>query len=262
MSELPGQNIYQSNKEAYRSARIVDEYLAASELQAPEQTILEILSPALGSMRMLDLGVGGGRTTPFFAPRVREYVGVDYSETMIAGCRARFQGTPLENCFRVGDAQSMPMFPDSAFDLVLFSFNGIDVLDPAQRETVYREIRRVCDAGSYFCFSSHNLGWLRNLNLKALPRHPLKFLNGLWKIVQLRALNYDYWPLRDDRIAVIREPERPLRQCFISASMQCRHLLEAGFSDARVFDLSGRELSSPFESVDPWLYYLCRVREA
>ena len=59
-----------------------------AHLQPPErQTILRIMRPRLSAMRMLDVGVGGGRTTVHFADLVQEYAGVDYSEINDSECR-------------------------------------------------------------------------------------------------------------------------------------------------------------------------------
>lgn len=39
-------------------------------------------------MTMLDIGVGAGQTTPYFAQSVKEYIGIDYSSQMIQACRS------------------------------------------------------------------------------------------------------------------------------------------------------------------------------
>ena len=75
-------------------------------------------------MKMLDIGVGGGRTTLHFAPLVKEYVGIDYSQNMIKACQERF----AQVSFQTADARSMGIFKDSTFDFILFSYNGIDYI--------------------------------------------------------------------------------------------------------------------------------------
>jgi ubiquinone/menaquinone biosynthesis C-methylase UbiE len=42
-------------------------------------------------MKMLDIGVGRGRTTMHFAQAAEEYWAIDYSEETIAACRERFR---------------------------------------------------------------------------------------------------------------------------------------------------------------------------
>lgn len=67
---------------------------------------------------VLDVGCGNGFSTAFFArqlPRVK-FVGVDYSERMIAAARA--QESP--NCvFRVADVLRLESLPEGKFDVVL-----------------------------------------------------------------------------------------------------------------------------------------------
>jgi ubiquinone/menaquinone biosynthesis C-methylase UbiE len=147
------------NKQVYRAVDVVHEYALQSHLQAPEESILRIMLPNLPTARMLDIGVGGGRTTLHFAKWVRAYVGMDYSDSMIKECRTRFSGYPDHIQFVVCDARSMGMFSDGSFDFVLFSFNGIDYVPHEDRLRIFQEVRRVGKAGGYFCFSTHNLYW-------------------------------------------------------------------------------------------------------
>ena len=145
-----------SNFSVWRDEAIVAEYARANALQAPEVTILNQLSSRLSSMRMLDIGVGAGRTMLHFAPRVREYWGVDCSPAMIAACalrRPRADNVRLAVC----DARAMAGFPDNFFDFVLFSYNGIDYVPHRDRLDIFAEIRRVSAVDGLFCFSSHNL---------------------------------------------------------------------------------------------------------
>ena len=106
----------------YASAAVVRRYSDANELFGAERAILDIVRDDLPQWRMLDLGVGVGRTTLHFAPLVREYVGADLSPAMIEACRARFSGQSWPHVgFRICDARSMPEFEDGSFDFVLFS---------------------------------------------------------------------------------------------------------------------------------------------
>lgn len=55
--------------EFYSQAATASTYQAASALQPPEQAIVDLLSPALPRARVLDVGVGGGRTAAHLARR-------------------------------------------------------------------------------------------------------------------------------------------------------------------------------------------------
>ncbi len=71
--------VHLSNKDVYGSEDIVKGYSSGEGLQKPEETILNELRNKLPNMKMLDIGVGAGRTTKYFAPLTKRYVGVDYS---------------------------------------------------------------------------------------------------------------------------------------------------------------------------------------
>ncbi|WP_394836609.1 class I SAM-dependent methyltransferase [Pendulispora rubella] len=125
-----------------------------SALRPAEKTILERLDVELPSMTMLDLAVGGGRTTEHFAPRVKRYIALDDSPATLRAWSKRFSGAPYE--FLLGDARTLP-FNDHTFDFVLFAHNGIDYVDRDGRLRALREVRRVARAGGTFVFSTHDL---------------------------------------------------------------------------------------------------------
>jgi ubiquinone/menaquinone biosynthesis C-methylase UbiE len=102
---------------------------------------------------MLDLGVGGGRTTAHFAALAGSYLGVDYSEEMVRACTVRFPHLR----FMQADARAMPQCADASFDFVLFSYNGIDYVEETGRQRVLDEVRRVLSPHGSFAFSTHNL---------------------------------------------------------------------------------------------------------
>src|SRR5208282_1678064 len=57
----------------------------------------------------------------------------------------------------VADAANLSLFPDDSFDVVVFSFNGIDYVLPEQaRRSCFAHVHRVLKAKGIFIFSSHN----------------------------------------------------------------------------------------------------------
>jgi SAM-dependent methyltransferase len=72
---------------------------------------------------------------------------------MLRMARERFPGADL----REGDAVGLAGWPDAAFDLVVFSFNGIDALDHGDRVTALSAMARVTRPGGRVLFSSLNL---------------------------------------------------------------------------------------------------------
>ena len=102
---------------------------------------------------VLDLGVGGGRTTGLLAPAARSYLGIDLSPEMLALARRRYPDADL----RQGDAVDLAGLPDAAYDLVVFSYNGLDALDHADRGAALASMARVTRPGGRVLFSSLNL---------------------------------------------------------------------------------------------------------
>jgi SAM-dependent methyltransferase len=134
----------------YTSPGVVSYYAQESQLQPAER---ELFTKYIRSdMSILDIGVGGGRTTPYLAELSRDYVGVDYSEAMVEACRSRYP----DQRFEWGDAADLSMFEDASFDAVIFSFNGIDTLGAEGRSRCLSEIARVLRDDGIFIFSSHN----------------------------------------------------------------------------------------------------------
>jgi SAM-dependent methyltransferase len=139
----------------YEDADVVDFYARHAALQAAEAVLFERY--ATPGLDVLDLGVGGGRTTPRLSHGARSYVGVDYSEPMVARCRAAFPG--LRFC--CADATRLDAFADSSFDLVVFSFNGLDgVPTLSGRHACLRECARVLRPGGVLVLSVHNARYL------------------------------------------------------------------------------------------------------
>ena len=257
------------NKKIFEAKAVARGYALQSHLQPPEETILRELLPHLPPARMLDIGVGGGRTTLHFAKWVREYVGTDYSESMIAECRKRFSGYPDSLTFQACDARDMGRFADGTFDFVLFSFNGIDCVSHADRAKILQEIHRVGKPGGYFCFSAHNLNWAANLFewRRMLSWNP-KFAVRTAKRFLLRIL-YN-WRIRSATFRAAAHlifndgaHYRQMQIYYIRPQAQLE-ALQANFVDIRIFALAtGAELKDPDEvkrNEDVWLYYLCRFK--
>jgi ubiquinone/menaquinone biosynthesis C-methylase UbiE len=139
------------NLDIYSTAEVVSHYAGLDYLTAGERLLFETyLRPG---MSILDLGVGGGRTTSYLSAIASRYVGIDFSEEMIRVCRNKFPHVR----FAVADASDLSQFADASFDAVVFSFNGVDELVPNEkRENCLRECHRVLKTGGVFIFSSHN----------------------------------------------------------------------------------------------------------
>jgi SAM-dependent methyltransferase len=139
------------NPYTYGKPRTVAHYAALDYLTPCERLLFATyIRP---SSAILDLGVGGGRTTPYLSGLASRYVGVDYVPAMVEACRAKFPGTE----FAVADAADLSAFANASFDAVVFAFNGIDfVLPAASRRCCLEHIHRVLKPDGVLIFSSHN----------------------------------------------------------------------------------------------------------
>ncbi len=130
----------------------VSEYASQVGVSPAERAAFSVVAQAMSGKRILDIGVGGGRTTPALLEISKDYTGVDYVNTMVERCRSRFPGVN----FRYADARSMPEFSDQSFDLIVFACNGISMVDHAGRLAILREVRRLLSHDGVFIFSTYN----------------------------------------------------------------------------------------------------------
>jgi ubiquinone/menaquinone biosynthesis C-methylase UbiE len=135
----------------YNAPEVAQYYASLKYLTPCERLLFETyLQPGIA---ILDLGVGGGRTTGFLSAIASRYVGIDYAPEMIAACRRKFP--ELE--FETANAADLSSFSSSSFDAAVMAFNGIDYVIPDEaRFRALREIHRVLKPEGILIFSSHN----------------------------------------------------------------------------------------------------------
>ena len=258
------------NAQAYSAEDLVEFYTQKTDLQRPEECILNLLLPDLPHMTMLDIGIGGGRTTLHFAKWVKRYVGIDYSPVMIAACQQRFARYPQHVSFAVSDARSMSAFNDRMFDFILFSFNGIDYVSHEERLQVFAEVQRVGKPGGYFCFSTHNLQSLqKKFALKhQFSRSPEKSLRKAIRWFFVRFVYNRYITtklLYNVPYAIVNDGSYDYRfkTYYIKPLSQVEQLLKH-FSNIRAYSLSSGQEVNPTRELpfldDESVYYLCGIR--
>ena len=141
------------NRQAWQQPGTVRIYRRLQGYTDPgEQAAIDFVTNEARSRPLLDIGVGGGRTTPLLKAISTDYVGIDYTEAMVQACRRQHPDMRIEHM----DARDLSRFTDRQFALAMFSFNGIDAIDYADRRTVLREVHRVLQEGGRFLFSAHN----------------------------------------------------------------------------------------------------------
>lgn len=258
-----------SNKNAWEEEDIVEYYTQLNDLQPPEITVLSLMRDDLSGMRMLDIGVGAGRTTPYFAGLVKEYVGIDYSEKMISKCQERFSAAPGNIAFHVCDVRSMAMFGDNRFDLVWFSFNGLDNMPHRDRLVALKEIYRIATPGGYFCFSTHNLQYINQLGVREQltfkPEALFKRISDWIKLSFVYNNPFRILKLMSSSHAFINDGAHGyrLKQYYITPPEQLKQL-DGYFENVRLFLSDGSEVQNGYELSkinDWWIYYFCNARK-
>ncbi len=251
----------EANREVYEQGDVVDAYLQHGHLTRGERLLFTRYAADISNRKVLDLGVGGGRTTPVLSDGASEYWGVDYSGAMVEACRRRFAGQDHVR-FVQDDARTLAHCPEAYFDLVVFSFNGIDVVDMEGRAAVLQAVARVLRPGGSFIFSFHNAGYLDTLYRYHWQKNPLRWWANYQRLGLIRSHNGPKEQFTGKPYFFLKDGGEDFRLdiCYVRPEYQLQQLAEAGYrvSDI-VASLSGKELS-PLQAAtsrDCWLYFRC-----
>jgi SAM-dependent methyltransferase len=187
---------------------------------------------------------------------------------MVAHCRRQYPGVR----FAQVDARSMSAFADNSFDLVVFSCNGIIMVDHPGRLAILSEVRRILSPDGVFIFSTCNR---QSRQYKAKFRLPdfqatgnpvklavrsARFLaqTGFRALNRLMHLKHE---IRCDEYAVINDVCHHYQTMlyFIDPERQTQQLKAAGFlGDIRMYDLAGK--ASDRTSTDGTIAFVAHKR--
>ena len=233
-------------------------------LDSGEQALIEAALEGMTAPRVLDIGIGAGRTIPLLKPHAASYVGIDMLPPLVEVARSRFDAD-----IRLMDARAMA-FPDAAFDIVTFSYNGIDAVSFDDRHTVLDEVARVLAPGGVFAFSSLNRDGpdYREPYRPTLPRAGRRLAVEIARSVAKSTLGlFNY--IRNGRhaveseemaIAVSSAHNYGVPAVFISVPRQAAQLEAHGMELVRAFgNTDGAELDIGQPALRPiWTHYLAR----
>lgn len=260
----PGRIDIETLNKHYYAGEATAKWWAMKKFVLPEeQSLLRDYGDEIMGKSILDVGIGGGRTTRFLLSMGGSYAGIDYSSKMVEEAKILFPGTRFELC----DARDLSVFDDAQFDFVLFSFNGLDSLPHEGRMLVLGEFHRVLKAGGLLAFTSHNRQrpvvkpW--TLDQIELSKHPFRMLKNFYQYgrsilnwAQARQClqeNADY-AVRLDSGTLFLAP-----LYYISKPDQVRQLEQSGFQVETIYDGAGKRTTAEVvDSVSSWLMYVCR----
>jgi SAM-dependent methyltransferase len=259
----------------YNNPAVVGFYTNDDRLNAVEIALLAQVKEELQNQPILEIGIGGGRATPYLRQISKVYTGIDYSEAMIQAARQRFPGVDLSTC----DARDLSRFHNGQFAAVFFLGAGIDDIGWAGRLQILKEVSRVLRNGGIFVFASHNLeahfagglgraGGLRlcsnqrifvadNLiRLRCLVSH---CKGALWNVIHDKGhavfLDYDIYFAAQPKIGVA------LRTYYMRRSAQIRQLIENGFAEAEAVGRDGNIINDDKAAKSIWLHYFARKQQ-
>lgn len=255
-----------NNRRLYESRFVGATFARDPALQPAEAAIVRRHKDQISGGRVLDIGVGAGRTIPFLVDLSSEYIGIDYSEEMIRRSRERFPGTDL----RVLDARDLSSFDANSFDFVFFSYAGIDAVEHEGRIQIMKGVHRLLKASGIFVFSTHDRHFevrkpwdIRHLSLyrvrdpAAFAKRTASFFLGIVNYLRRAGLeesNTQY------RMQVDSAYAYSLVHYSISVRAQIEQLERTGFRDIEPVQMDGQVLREcDWETHgEPWVHYVCR----
>jgi SAM-dependent methyltransferase len=240
-----------------------------------ERRMVSYVATRVKGRRVLDVGVGIGRTTVLLTRRVSpDYVGLDLSPTCVERCRERFPDLD----FRLADARDLSEFADGTFGLVTFSYNGIDLVDHAGRDRVLSEMVRVAADDGLVAFSTFNLDsfyararpWLLDVEGHPLQWHPRRTTAWLrtvpgglprygrtwrnWWRVRRAGVEGDGWAIRPLQIH-----EFGALAHFSTLREVRREVAAHGLVVERIFSTTGDQLADDVTATDaPYVHVVAR----
>lgn len=106
--------------------------------------------------RVVEIGCGGGYYLMHYAPKCKEYQGIDLSSVNIEIAREQIAEGGLTNASaEVGDATNLVGIADATYDVVL-CLGPLYHLKPADREKCISECKRICASGGIIVFAFIN----------------------------------------------------------------------------------------------------------
>jgi SAM-dependent methyltransferase len=252
-----------ANRQAFSRRSALREFSRATGwLDLGEKHATAQFAEEFRGQSVLDLGVGGGRTTELLSAIAGDYVGVDYVEPMVAAAAARHPGAR----FLCADARDLSMFADASFQLVNMSNNMIDAVDPQGRLQVLREAHRVLRPGGLLIFSAlnrdgpgHDEGFHMHSQATGLlaPLHRLR-----WAAISLRnRMRLGRLALRGADLSAVNIAALGFAvvALFITRAAQLRQLRDVGFVPLAEWGNTGRLLPADDLAVDStWIHYVAR----
>lgn len=254
-----------TSRRALRIFSSLSGWIDPGEGAAIRHAVTEMDGARSRKLRILDIGIGAGRTIPMMLDVSRDYVGIDIASKLLAVASERFPDLDL----RVMDARALD-FDAERFDLVTFSYAGIDAVDLEDRLRILAEVHRVVTPDGLFVFSALNRDGPSHAPQLSLlePRGNHAFVSELLRAGRTAVVNsWNYWRYRglnqygqDISVSTLAAHSYGVVAIFTSVPEQVRQLREAGFSVDAIYDSVRGSTVPPDqrETESAYLHYIAR----
>jgi ubiquinone/menaquinone biosynthesis C-methylase UbiE len=246
-----------SNIDTYNSSSVINWYDNLGDLTCVEKHILERNQSLIKNAKLLDIGIGGGRTTNYLYSRCLSYTGIDYSQGFVNLTKNKFPALDI----RCLDARNLSVFSDNSFDFINFSFNGIDYVNLIDRETIISEIYRVLKPNGIFFFSTHNMNH-ESFNTRAWQNPHTNFFINLKTFLKLAPFEFIHQlqkrkELYTSDFAIINDSAHnyKLLTFYTTPSFLLKQLSNIKFNKIQFFSKSG--MQSKEDQLDDWIFCTC-----
>ncbi len=202
--------------------------------------------------RILDIGVGTGRTSIYLSALAERYVGIDYSTEMIEHMQRVYPQIDSKLC----DMRDLSAWGSGTFDFVFASNNVIDAVSHSDRLRVLSEFHRVSSAGALLVLTSHNRHYrFANCGPRLEYSHnPVTQARRVASYFRCRLNHMRIRGLRhfEDEYALLNDKghDYSLLHYYIDRSHQRLQLQAMGYRLLETFDHLGRSLLNGDEGTD------------
>lgn len=228
---------YFSPLEAYSVKAAAASYRPDAYLIDSEKAVFDYLK-LNRDVKILDIGCGGGRTTfSLIKKGYLDIIGIDIEKSLIDGAKRNYNAVYSSKFLCVDLLDIDRYFDDGYFDVVFFSYQGLDYLFPLEnRKKALDIMKRKVKNGGHLIFSSHNI-WCFNRS------YLMVFFKNIFRI------------FLGKKYLVVNQSFGRLLIYFSSPSVVIKDVLDSKFALVKVFK------NNKFILRDPFPYYLFKKNE-